>query len=218
MARIEILAGMGSGKTSLAKLLEEQGFTHIEEAFEKNPFLEDVYDPKLKSWLPYGVSNLMLHYDQLVRNADPACDYVFDFSLILDRAYAQAHIEKGLLNAKETQVYDRLDALARAQAPKPDLRIVLLCPPEEQKRRILERGRSYESGISLEFLESMARNVMRFLDERGRDTKVLMIDTIKYDYVRNPEHRRQVLQMITQELAAPGMASAYKQKPFGPRP
>lgn len=218
MARIEILAGMGSGKTSLADLLVKNGFTHIEEDFENNPFLEQIYEDGQENWLEYGITNVMIHYNQLRKNDDADKDYVFDFSILLDRAYAESHLEINAISEKELAVYDKLDKLVREKMPKVDLRIHLVCKPEEQKRRILERGREYEKDISLDFLKMMARNTKRFLDERGNDTKVLVIDTGKYDYVNNPVHQKIVLNMIMQALGRGGPNIKPSPRRGGPGP
>ena len=213
MARIEIIAGLGTGKTSLAKLLEGKGFVHIEEAFEDNPFLKQLYEDKQQSWLEYGVTNLMIHFNQARKNIKPDTDYVFDFSTVLDRAYAQAHLDINAISKKELKAYEHLDKVVREQAPDIDLRIHLKCSPDAQKKRILSRGREYEKGVSLDFLKMMDKYTQKYISQCNDGAKVLVIDTEKYNYVDNPEHIKIVLDKIYQALDENNVAIKSKPTP-----
>jgi deoxyguanosine kinase len=213
MARVEILAGLGTGKTSLAKIFEKHSFIHVEEDFEKNPFLTQIYEDGNDKWLEYGVTNLMLHFNQLRKNNDTSKNYIFDFSLVLDRAYAQTHLELGLLTPSELKVYEALDKEVRAQAPKADLCIHLVCGAKEQKNRILSRGREYEKNVSEDFLEMMSKNTKKALKDVYQETNVLVIDTEKYDYVNNSDHIKKILNIIGKQPIINDIFSAYTYKP-----
>lgn len=64
--RIEICGGIASGKTTLAKLLEENGIGKaIYENFEKNPFWEAFYKNPSKYAFETEIAFTLQHYHEI---------------------------------------------------------------------------------------------------------------------------------------------------------
>ena len=93
MKRIEICGNIASGKTTLARGLSKKGFLAIEENFEKHPFLADFYINQTYFAFETELLFALQHYHD-IKKAPTDRDLVCDYSLYLDRAYADVTLNK----------------------------------------------------------------------------------------------------------------------------
>jgi len=151
--RLISFAGViGVGKTTLARSLGEiYGVTLIEEQYDENPFLSDVYagreDLALDSELFFVNSSVkQLAADVLVGDEIYINDYIFDKAVV----YAKRWLADDLLD-KYLLEYDKL----REKVLQPSLVIYLKDDVDRCLERIHLRNRPYEQHIEAEFLANL---------------------------------------------------------------
>lgn len=190
MKRIEICGGIGAGKTTLAKILEQEGFLGIYEQFQDNPFLNDFYiNENIDNNLENEITFLLLHYNLIKicnTNRNCACDY----SLLQDYCYAVSNLRED-----ERDAFMNLYIYIEKQITPPDLIIYLKCDVECLLDRIRQRGRVMEQGISREYLLSITSEIEKVIVDRQN---VLIIESDRYNFIKRD--RQYVIDMINNHL------------------
>jgi deoxyadenosine/deoxycytidine kinase len=181
-----IEGNIGSGKTSLTKMLSESWNTRIMlEAFEENPFLPKFYDQPERFAFPLELSFLAERFHQKKSELSQIdlfqpkliSDYLFDKSLI----FAKINLPED-----EFSLYNTLFQIIHERLPKPDLIVYLHCSPDQALKNIKKRGRAYESTIQLEYLHKINDGYLSHF--KGLSSKnFLLIDTTTMDFVNNQE-------------------------------
>jgi deoxyguanosine kinase len=192
---VVVEGNIGSGKTTLAKLLAERWGTRlILERFSENPFLPKFYESPEKFAFPLELSFLAERYNQ---NRDElnhtdlfrpgvVADYSFSKSLIFARIN---------LPDDEFELYQSLFHIIHGRLPRPDLLVYLHCSEEKSMRQIGIRGRHYEAGVNLSYLKRITQGYMDFLKQLT-DTAVLLIDTDRLDFVQSPNDLKALIECI----------------------
>lgn len=184
--RIEICGGIASGKTSLAKILENEGYSAVYERFEDNPFLNKFYtDAEDNNVLETEIVFTLLHYNCIKRSNNKA-KIVCDYSLFQDYCYALNN-----LNGDERIVFKKLYKYLVSQISPVDLLIYLKCDVDCLIQRIKERDRKMEQSISREYLQSNIDTIEKYLVEKDN---VLIIQSDKYNFIERD--KGVVLEMI----------------------
>ncbi len=143
---------IGVGKTTLTKKLSKLfGRKAIFEAYDRNPFLPEVYAGKnelaLDSQLYFLTSRVaQLNNHSLTAGELVFADYVFDKELIYARC---------LLNAEQLAMYDKIHKQIVSDVAAPVLVIYLIDSVENCLERIHRRNRPYEQKIQPQFLDSL---------------------------------------------------------------
>lgn len=201
--RTVVVAGnIGSGKTSLTERIGSRlGWKTAFESVADNPYLPEFYKD-MRAWSfhlqVYFLGHRAEQYLNLV--ADPV-------SCILDRSiyedayiFARALHHMGNLNEQDYQTFMRLYNLVIRTLPSPDLLIVLRAPVPVLMRRIQERARNMETGISddyLSLLDSFYTDWLRDFDL----CPVLTIQTENLDFVHHPDALDIVIDRINRKLS-----------------
>jgi len=153
MPQLVSVAGIiGVGKTTLAKKLSDLlNCKCIFEAYDKNPFLPDVYAGKKESALDSQLFFLTSRIEQLNQNVLARrqlaiTDYVFNKELI----YAGR-----LLNQQQLTIYKKIYPPFAEKVIQPVLVIYLRDTPKNCLNRIHKRNRPYEQKINLQFLQDL---------------------------------------------------------------
>lgn len=172
--RIEICGGIASGKTTLANLLEQNGYTAIYERFEDNPFLKDFYrDEKYDNAFETEMVFTLLHYNQLRLNERDSL-VVSDYSLLQDLSYGIANLSK-----EELLVYQNIYDFLSSKLSSDNLIIYLSCSIDCLLKRIRERDRNMELTIGQEYLQNTIGALEQCI---GKAEHVLVIDSEKMDF------------------------------------
>ncbi len=174
------------------------------ENFTATPFWEPFYETPGRYSFEAEVSFLLQHYHQIKRQRFDGSGEkitVCDFSYSLDRAYSAVSLEAEEFSAFEA-VYQRV--LADSAAPA--LLIQLRCSPEAQLRRIEARARRVESGIKLQFLQSLNAAIDQEIVIARESVPTLSIDSETNDFARDvgtkAAYRQQILKKVS-ELWSP---------------
>lgn len=184
---------IGVGKTSLsARLSERYGAELHLEVVEENPFLAKFYTEPERYAFQVQVFFLLFRFKQLsginqagLFTQNVVGDYLFDKDFIF-----------AAMNLKDTEfeLYQDLYTQLKPRLPVPDLVVYLRAEPPELLRRIALRQRSFESGMTPEYLTELTRRYDEYFRSYG--AKVLTLSAGELDFVNNPEHEREVLARI----------------------
>lgn len=193
--RIVVEGVIGSGKTTLAKMLAERyGGRLMLEKFDDNPFLPKFYAEPDRYAFPLELSFLAERYRQQKEEAVETdvfapvvvSDYLLSKSLI----YAEA-----TLSDDEFQLFRTLFNIVHRRMPPPELIIYLNCPPKQALRNIALRGRTYELSISETYLEKINSLYSHYFKSQ-QWSQILVIDSEGKDFVNNLIERQEIFHSI----------------------
>ena len=192
---IAIEGNIGSGKTSLAKMIARDFNARlILERFEDNSFLPKFYKDPEKYAFPLEMSFLADRFQQLkseitthdLFKSFTIADYFIDKSLIFARK---------TLKKDELKLYSRLFNIIITKLPRPDLIIYLYATIDQVKRNIDNRGREYEKNISLSYLEKIQTGYFDYFKASSKST-ILILDTHNLDFVKKNTDYKKILSLF----------------------
>lgn len=184
--RIELVGGMGIGKTTLCHVLKEIGFNCILEDLGDNPFLARQYDEGTKLYFPSQMWFAISKFAELQSEIKPNQINVIDQAVVNCRAYTNLLFkdhkdDHGLLLIN--QVFDYINA----RFGNPDLLIYLKASPEIQMKRIHTRHRDYELNVDLQYLHDLKDEIDILMNEEtAKGQNIIEIDT---DNIFLSDHR-----------------------------
>ena len=202
MKKFIIVSGnIGSGKSSLTKILSEQlGWKAFYEVVEDNPYLGDFYND-MKKWSfhlqIFFLSKRFQHHQNIVR--DP-CSVVQDRSIYEDvDIFARNLYEQGLMSPRDYCNYRELFTIMVDFLSPPDLIIYLQASIDTLRRRISLRGRDYEKNISSGYLEQLNTLYEKWVTG-FTICPILTIPADALDFVQSPEHLKIISKKILSKL------------------
>ena len=180
---IVIEGPIGSGKTTLAKLLADKFSVQLlSEKAESNPFLPRFYQDAQRYALPTQLFFLFQRSRQIADMTQRdlfSAPTVADFFLEKDPLFARLNLDD-----EEYALYHQIYTHLQLKSPKPDLVVYLQTPIEELAERIEERNISYEQEIPLEYIERLADAYSEFF--HTYDTSpVLIVNNEKLNIIRD---------------------------------
>jgi len=200
--KLVLVAGnIGTGKTSLTERLGDRlGWCTAYESVIDNPYLGDFYQD-MDAWSfhlqVYFLGHRAQQHLELVNDSRSA---IADRSIYEDvKIFARALYHQGSLSERDYRSYQRVFQLIADHLPEPDLLISLIAPPEILQKRIQERGRAIESGISLEYLTLLDS----FYDDWMKTFNlcpVLKIRSDDLDFVHKKGHLDTVANLVQEKL------------------
>lgn len=184
---IAISGNIGSGKTSLTEFLTErlEAIPLYEET--GNPYIADFYEDMNRWSFNFQIYFLGSRMRQGIRIKETTGYVVQDRTIYEDAHIFAANLhEMGLMSSRDFDSYMKIFDLSDNLVPMPDLLIYLRASVPTLVSQILKRGRSYEMGIDLAYLEKLNNRYNRWIDEiyKGR---VLTIDIDNEDFILNPQ-------------------------------
>jgi deoxyadenosine/deoxycytidine kinase len=204
MMRIELIGGLGIGKSTLCKALDQIGFNCIYENLNTNPFLADCYKDPANFRFPSQMWFALSKFHEIKKFERPDKINVLDQAVLNVRAYTNLLFKDEDQDALHiiNQCFDFLEG----KLGKPDLLINLKCSPMEQLRRIRGRGRDHEKAVELEFITALQQEINILVNQAKADGyAVLDIDTEKVFFPDNiayaEELARQVADMFKIDLS-----------------
>jgi len=192
---IAIEGNIGSGKTTLAKMLAAEFNTKlILEQFEDNSFLPKFYKDQDKYAFPLELSFLAERFQQLRTQ-------LVQKDLFTNGIVSDYFISKSLIFARKTlkddlfSLYSNLFDIIGESLPKPDLLVYLHLNISNLKENIKNRGRDYEQNIDPKYLEKIQEGYFEYIKHQ-ENMRVLIIDTNKIDFVHNSNHYERMKKVI----------------------
>jgi deoxyadenosine/deoxycytidine kinase len=180
---IVIEGPIGSGKTTLARMLSEKFSTQLlSEKAEENPFLARFYQDAKRYALPTQLFFLFQRSRQIadVNQMDMFSQPITaDFFLDKDPLFARLN-----LNDEEYALYHQIYHHLQLKSPKPDLVIYLQTPVEALSERIAERNIKYEIGIPNEYIQRLSNTYSEFFHTYDA-APVLIVNNEKLNIIKD---------------------------------
>lgn len=201
--RMILVAGnIGSGKTSLTERIGARlGWRTAYESVADNPYLPDFY-ADMRQWSFHLQVFFLGHRAQqhLEMAADPR-SAIIDRSIYEDAfIFARALHAMGNLSERDYHAYRQVFNLIVQNLPPPSLLVYLKAPVSVLLKRIQQRARNMETGITSEYLsllDSFYEDWMHTFDI----CPVLTLRTDDLDFVHKPRHLDTVVQRIQEKLS-----------------
>ena len=114
------------------------------------------------------------------------------------------HVMKSLifanntLNQDEQRLFQNIYRIIFQQVPKPDLWVYLHVSSERAFRNIQKRGRAYEQGISLAYLEGINKGYLTFFKQQVGQ-KIVLIDAENLDFVENRQDYSKIKEILSRQ-------------------
>jgi deoxyadenosine/deoxycytidine kinase len=185
---------IGVGKTSLAKLLaSEFQARSIFEKVEDNPFLPKFYEDPETYAFQNQIFFLVSRYQQ---QRELSQQELFEQNIVADYLFAKDKIFATLtLSSEELNLYQQIYQLLDTRVPKPDLVVYLQARPEVLYKRIKKRDKSYERGVTLEYLTEVAQAYNQFFFHYD-ESSLLVVNTSEIDFVSSSKDLADLIKEI----------------------
>lgn len=192
---VVIEGNIGAGKTTLAgRIADDFNARLILEHFADNPFLPKFYNDPEKYSFPLELSFLASRYRQLkdelvaqdLFKSFTVADYYFMKSLVF---------ASSTLSGDEFNLYRQIFYIIYGSLPKPDIYVYLHLNPDRLLKNIEKRGRSYEQGITREYLQTIQDSYFAFF-KQNPENRYLIIDINEIDFVNNENHYNKIIETI----------------------
>lgn len=181
--RVEIIGGLGVGKTTLCAGLSALGFRCVNENLGKNQYLSLSYEDPAGYGVYSQISFVLGNYFTFRQNERENEIAVFDYSIINDQAYATL-----FLNDRERDtVLQTIDCMDNKEG-RAGLYLYLTCSAETQMKRIRMRGRDHERGVTQDFVEKLDSNLRHYAAQAAESgAKIITIDTEAVNLLRDSQ-------------------------------
>lgn len=193
---IAVEGNIGSGKTSLSKMLaKEYDAELVLEEFEDNEFLPKFYADPRRYAFTLEMSFLAERYHQLsglgshlsLFNSVRISDYLLSKSLI----FAASN-----LSDDELRLFRKVFDIMFKTVPTPDLLVYLYSDTDRLMQNIRKRGRRYEQSIKEEYLSLVQSKYLDFLRKQSSGMRVLILDVSRVDFVNDSFVYKKMLSII----------------------
>ncbi|MBO5699956.1 MAG: deoxynucleoside kinase [Bacteroidales bacterium] len=194
---IAIAGNIGSGKTTLTRLLAEHyGWAPKYEDVDVNPYLSDFYNDMQRWSFNLQIYFLNKRFQDVVDILNAAENVIQDRTIYEDaRIFAPNLHSMGLMSTRDFENYKSLFDLMISLVKPPDLLIYLRSSIPNLVHQIHKRGRAYESGIRIDYLEGLNDRYEEWI-QGYKDGKKLIINVDDLKFEENPEDFQKVLEMI----------------------
>jgi len=191
---ITIEGNIGAGKTTLANLLSEKlNARLVLEEFAENPFLPKFYQNPEQHAFPLELFFLAERYKQLKDLL--ATRDIFQKITISDYLFTKCLLfAKVNLQSEEFRLFQKLFDIINPQIIQPDLLIYLHSPVSKLQQNIKKRNRSFEQGISDDYLFSIQENYTQYIKQHN--IKTVFVDVTRADFINNESHLKAILDIL----------------------
>jgi deoxyguanosine kinase len=194
--RVEICGGIAAGKTTFAMLMHGAGTETVFENFKNNPFWQPFYTNPGKYIFETEVTFLLQHYHDIKRGLEKKNNFICDFSFYIDLAYAQMGLQGNRLKIFENVLEETL-----LEVKTPSVIVHLACDPHIQYERIMKRGRTEESSITVDFLKTLDDKISENLTLLNNEVKVIKIDSGKKNFVSDDHIKNELIKEVKSSIA-----------------
>ena len=197
---IAIAGNIGSGKTTLTKLLSKRyGWKPQFEPVDNNPYLEDYYADMARWSFNLQIYFLNKRFRDVVEISRSKDTIVQDRTIFEDaRIFAPNLHDMGLMSDRDFANYSDLFDLMISLVKLPDLMIYIRSTVPNLVQHIQKRGRDYEQTMRLDYLEGLNKRYEQWIKTYGGN--LVIIDGDKLQFESNPADFRKVTDLIDGRL------------------
>jgi deoxyguanosine kinase len=175
--RIELIGGMGIGKTTLCNVLSDIGYHCILEDLGENPFLAKMYMDEEGFRFPSQMWFILSKYAELQAELKSNEINVIDQGLLNIRAYTNLLFQSNK-DEKQWSLIQGLFDYIDDKFGLPDLQIYLKASPDIQMKRIHTRNRDYELDVNLGYLTNLKNEIESLIEsDRAKGMQIIEINT-----------------------------------------
>lgn len=198
---IAIAGNIGSGKTTLTKLLAKhyKWEAHFDDA-DDNPYINDFYEEMQRWSFNLQIYFLNSRFNQILDFRKSGKTVIQDRSIYEDAFIFAPNLHSmGLLSTRDFENYFTLFNLINSLIQPPDLLIYLRASVPTLVNQIQNRGRKYENSIRLDYLKRLNERYEAWIGTYNLG-KCLVIDVDNTNYAENPEDLSKVINKIDAEI------------------
>ncbi len=198
---IAVAGNIGSGKTTLTRMLAQHyGWEPKYEDVDVNPYLSDFYNDMQRWSFNLQIYFLNKRLKGIVEIQKSELNVVQDRTIFEDaNIFAPNLHSMGLLSTRDFENYKSLFELMNSLVRPPDLLIYLKASIPTLIEQIRKRGREYESGIRVDYLQGLNDRYQEWIDGYKVGKKLIInVDELKFE--ENPEDFQAVLELIQKAI------------------
>ncbi len=197
---VAVAGNIGAGKSTLTQILADTfGWEPFFESVDDNPYLADFYGD-MRRWSfnlqVYFLSSRFTHQKSIEAAGRSV---VQDRSIYEDvEIFARNLHEMNLMDGRDHANYVDLFGIMTSYLRPPDLLVYLRASVPTLVRQIQSRGREFESGIRIDYLESLNTLYEDWIARYPYPKMIVETDTL--DFVNETEHRFEIISRIESRL------------------
>ena len=198
---IAIAGNIGSGKTTLTELLAKhyKWEPHFEDVTD-NPYLDDFYTAMQRWSFNLQIYFLQSRFRQVVDIRESGKHIIQDRTIYEDAYIFAPNLHAmGLMPERDYDNYQSLFNLMEPFLQPPDLMIYLRASVSTLVEQIQKRGRSYEAGIRLDYLNRLNERYEAWITTYSKG-KILFIDADVNKFGDNPRDLGEIIERIDAEV------------------
>lgn len=197
---IAIAGNIGSGKTTLTKLLAARyGWTPRFEPVDNNPYLEDFYHDMNRWSFNLQVYFLNKRFKEVVEISKSTDTIIQDRTIYEDACIFAPNLhDQGYMSDRDFKNYTDLFNLMMSLVKKPQLMIYIRSSIPTLVKHIEKRGRDYEKSIRIDHLTGLQKRYDDWLSTY--DGELITIDGDKINFEDSKEDFRKITDMIDASL------------------
>lgn len=197
---IAIAGNIGSGKTTLTKLLAARyGWTPRFEPVDNNPYLEDFYHDMNRWSFNLQVYFLNKRFKEVVEISKSTDTIIQDRTIYEDACIFVPNLhDQGYMSDRDFKNYTDLFNLMMSLVKKPQLMIYIRSSIPTLVKHIEKRGRDYEKSIRIDYLTGLQKRYDDWLSTY--DGELITIDGDKINFEDSKEDFRKITDMIDASL------------------
>lgn len=197
---IAIAGNIGSGKTTLTKMLAQRyGWTPRFEPVDNNPYLDDFYRDMNRWAFNLQIYFLNKRFKEVVEIANSTETIIQDRTIFEDaRIFAPNLHDQGFMSDRDFQNYSDLFDLMMSLVKLPQLMIYIRSSIPTLVKHIEKRGRTFEKSIRIDYLTGLQERYENWI--KNYKGELIIIDGDNISFEDTPEDFRKVTDMIDASL------------------
>ena len=198
---IAIAGNIGSGKTTLTKLLSNHyDWEPHYEAMDNNPYITDFYDDMTRWSFNLQIYFLHTRFSSLIAARNSSKTIIQDRTIYEDAYIFAPNLHAmGLMTKRDIDNYSGLFELMDGFVKGPDLLIYLRGSISTLVDQIQKRGRQYENNIRIDYLSRLNERYEAWISSYDKG-KLMIIDVDKNKFPENPEDLGDIINRIDGEI------------------
>ncbi len=198
---IAIAGNIGSGKTSLTRLLSKHyGWEAHFEDVETNPYLNNFYEDMRRWSFNLQIYFLNSRFRQIVDIRKREKTVIQDRTIYEDAYIFAPNLHAmGLMPSRDFENYTSLFELMNSFLRPPDLLIYLKASVPKLVAQIQKRGREYENTIRIDYLTKLNDRYKQWIESYDIGN-LLIIDVDQINFAENPADLGKIINKIDAEL------------------
>lgn len=204
--QVTLIGPIASGKTTASQFLAKSLSLPLLDAdlYETNPFLPSYIEdtPRWSFATELFFTLARIKKLRAVKDMLTESSIIVDSGLIMShQVYTKNHLVQGTMTASEWEFFSQIVEDYKSTLISPDIIIHVTAKPSTQIKRIKARGRSFESGYTLEYLQNITDRLTEYVESLANipSTTLITFDSEIYDLTK-PSGQKQLLSLLSPYL------------------